>query len=109
MALTAEQQSQLDMQVAQQQINDAVEASRREHEKAMENLRHANAMAIATLNNERQTAAEKHQAALQASQSRLELIRIAKEALTENRRTKPAATASDISPSDIVSFANALQ
>jgi galactokinase len=72
MALTPEQQAQVDMQ------------------NAIEDHRAAN-----------QTAAE-------AKRAKLEALRIAKEVLVENRRTKTAAEAVDIDDSDITNFAAAL-
>lgn len=113
MALTAEQQSQLDMQVAQQQLSEAAETARRDHEKAMENLRHANSMAIAQAQAASNLASINAQSGTQVDlaekQRKLELVRLAKEALIENRRTQPAATATDIAAKDIIAFASALE
>jgi hypothetical protein len=71
MALTPEQQSEIDMQ-------EARDAGRRAHEIAMEQRR-----------------------------ARLEAVRLAKETLIENARSKPV-DARDVSASDITTFANAL-
>lgn len=71
MALTPEQQAQ-------------VEAS-----DAMENNRHANQMA------------------LQAKQAKLDAVRMAKETLLENARSK-AVDSRDVSASDIIAFADVL-
>lgn len=49
-----------------------------------------------------------NQAAAQAKQAKLEALRIAKEVLVENRRTKTAAEAVDIDDADITNFAAAL-
>jgi hypothetical protein len=71
MALTAEQQSQVD-------IADA-----------MENNRHTNQMA------------------LQAKQAKLEAVRLAKEVLLENARSK-AVDSRDVAAADITAFAGTL-
>jgi len=72
MALTAEQQSQLDFQ------------------NAIEDHRAAN------------------QATQEAARAKLEAVRMAKEILVENRRTKPAAEASDITAAAITTMADEL-
>jgi len=72
MALTAEQQAQVDQQ------------------NAIEDNRAAN------------------QAAAEAKRAKLEALRIAKEVLVENRRTKTAAEAVDINDADVTNFAAAL-
>jgi hypothetical protein len=71
MALTTEQQAQVDIQIA------------------VENVRHAN------------------QLALQAKQTKLEAVRLAKETLIENARSKPADSR-DVTAADITAFADAL-
>ena len=71
MALTTEQQAQVD-------YNDAMEAGR-----------HANQMA------------------LQAKQTKLEAVRLAKETLIENARSKPVSER-DISATDVTAFADTL-
>lgn len=95
MALTAEQQAEIDVQ-------EAREAGRRAHEQAMETLRSQNNLAAIQ-------AQSNAQAALVAKQTKLELIRLAKETLVENRRTQPAAAAVDIATADIITFASALE
>ena len=72
MALTAEQQAQVDM-------NAAMEANR-----------------AAT------------QAAQEAARAKLEAVRMAKEILIENRRTKPAVEASDITAAAVTTMADEL-
>ena len=72
MALTAEQQSQVDM-------NAAMEANR-----------------AAT------------QAAQDAARAKLEMVRMAKEILVENRRTQAAADATDITASAVTALATEL-
>lgn len=72
MALTAEQQSQLDFQ------------------NAMEDHRAAT------------------QAAQEAVRAKLEAVRMAKDILVENRRTKPAAEASDITAAAVTTMADEL-
>ena len=71
MALTPEQQAQVDVQVA------------------VENVRHAN------------------QLQLQARQTKLEAVRLAKETLIENARSKPVDSR-DVTTADITAFADAL-
>ena len=71
MALTAEQQAQVDIQ------------------NATENTRHANQMVF------------------QAKQAKLEAVRMAKETLLENARSK-AVDARDVSAADITTFAEVL-
>jgi len=71
MALTAEQQSQVD-------VSNAIEATR-----------HANQMA------------------LQAKQAKLEAVRLAKEVLIENARSK-AVDSRDVAAADITAFAGTL-
>ena len=49
-----------------------------------------------------------NQAAAEVKRAKLEALRIAKEVLVENRRTKTAAEAVDIDDADITNFAAAL-
>ena len=100
MALTAEQQTQLDFQAAQNQMYEATEAVRRAHEKEMEQLRAANNLAIAKTNADANTANI-------AKQARIEAIRLAKETLIENRRSQPV-DAREVTASDITAFADTL-
>jgi hypothetical protein len=93
MALTPEQQAEIDLQ-------EAREAGRRAHEQAMEAARQASALAAI----QAQTAG---QIALQAKQAKLEAVRLAKETLLENARSKPV-DARDVSAADITAFAQAL-
>ena len=72
MALTPEQQAQIDFQIA------------------LENARHANQMAS------------------EAHRARLESVRLAKETLIENARSKPV-DAREITAADITAFAAALE
>lgn len=71
MALTPEQQAQVDVQVA------------------IQNAQHANQMAA------------------QAKQARLEAIRLSKETLLENARSKPVGER-DVTAADIAAFADSL-
>ena len=82
MALTAEQQSQLE-------LSDAMEATRHTNQMAMEATRHTNQMAV------------------QAKQTKLEAIRLAKETLIENARSKPVDSR-EVTAADITAFADAL-
>lgn len=94
MALTAEQQAQLE-------LAEAMDAGRRAHELQMEATRSANSMAAI----QAQTSA---QAALQAKQAKLEAVRLAKETLIENARSKPV-DAREVTAADIAAFASALE
>lgn len=100
MALTAEQQAQLDFQVAANQVNESIEQARRQHEKDMEQLRATNALAVATANTNAVATAS-------AKQARLEAIRMAKETLIENARSKPVDSR-DVTAADITAFADTL-
>ena len=71
MAITSEQQAEIDLQ-------EARDAGRRAHEIAMEQRR-----------------------------ARLEAVRLAKETLIENARSKPV-DARDVTAADVTTFANAL-
>jgi hypothetical protein len=93
MALTPEQQAQVD-------LHEALDIGRRTHEQAMETTRQANALAVI----QAQTAS---QAAIVAKQARLEAVRMAKETLIENARSKPV-DARDVSAADITAFAQVL-
>lgn len=46
------------------------------------------------------------QAAQEAARAKLEAVRMAKDILVENRRTKPAAEASDITAAAVTAMAN---
>jgi galactokinase len=83
MALSPEMQAQVDLQ-------EALEAVRTTGQTAQENVRAAN------------------QAEADAKRAKIEALRIAKEVLVENRRTKTAAEAVDIDDADITNFAAAL-
>lgn len=82
MALTAEQQSQVDFQIAMNAANN-------EQQNAMETKRHANQME------------------LQAKQAKLEAVRLAKEVVIENARSK-AVDSRDVAAADITAFAQTL-
>ena len=59
-----------------------------------------------------QNAIEDHRASVQAANlakaQKMEALRLAKEILVENRRTKPVAEAVDIDDADVTNFAAAL-
>lgn len=78
MALTADQQAQLEFQTALNQLHVASEAARRDHEMAIE-----------------------------ARRAKLEAIRLAKETLIENRRNQPV-DAREVTAADITTYANTL-
>ena len=82
MSLTAEQQAQLDIQLQ------------------IETARHTNLMAL-----EADRVAS--QAAADARRAKLEAVRMAKETLTENARTKPVDSR-EITAQDITTFAQTL-
>lgn len=82
MALTPEQQAQVDVQIA-------IEAERNKNQLAFEAVQQANRLEA------------------QAKQTRLEAVRMAKETLLENARSKPVDSR-DVSAADITAFASAL-
>ena len=85
MALTAEQQSQIEFSLAisQQQIS-------------ADNARHANQMELQAAN-----------AAIAAASAKLETLRIAQVTLIENSRSKPADQR-EVTASNIIAFASTL-
>lgn len=96
MALTAEQQGQLEVQLA------------------LENARHTNQMALEQLritanaeNNKAQADAQAAAAAISAKQIKLEAVRLAKETLIENRRNQPV-DAREVTAADIAAYATTL-
>ncbi len=82
MALTTEQQAQVDAQL---------EAANTSHSRQieLENSRHANQLAI------------------EAKRAKLEAVRLAKETLIENARSKPADSR-DVTAADVTAFAATL-
>jgi hypothetical protein len=82
MALTAEQQAQVDVQTALGEITN-------QQQIALENVRQAN------------------QLVLQAKLAKLEAIRLAQQTLIENARSK-AVDSRDVSAADITAFAQTL-
>lgn len=82
MALTADQQSQLDFQ-------NAMNASNAQVQLELEQLRQTNILAA------------------EAKRAKLEAIRLAKETLIENRRNQPV-DAREVTAADITTFANTL-
>jgi len=106
MALTPQQEAELAFQKAMEDV-------RNENSSAAETVRIA-AQAEVTAAQEAQRAAnlEKqeaqraaNQAAEEAKRANLELVRMAKDLLVENRRTKPAAEATDITPEEVTALA----
>lgn len=93
MALTADQQSQLDLQQATEQI-------RRTFEKQREDEQHVRALELSAKNQEQQMA-------LVVQQARIEAVRMAKETLIENRRNKPVGER-DVTAADITAFADTI-
>ena len=82
MALTAEQQSQLDFQIASQEITNPIYQANEEARKA-------------------------HELAMEQRRAKLEVVRLAKETLIENDRNKPTGERG-ITASDITAFADTL-
>lgn len=93
MALTAEQQAEIELQ-------EARDAGRRAHDQQMEATRQANALALAAQHTQAN-------AEYQAKQIRLDAIRLAKETLIENARSKPV-DAREVSAADVQAFAQTL-
>ncbi len=83
MALTAEQQAQVDIQLA------------------VENARHANQIALEKIRNDAQALA-------QARQIKLEAVRLAKETLIENARSQPVDSR-EVTAAAITAFAAVLE
>lgn len=83
MALTAEQQAQVDFQIAIAQANNV-------NQKELETLRHQN------------------QVVVDSKRAKLDLVRIAKEVLVENNRSKPVDSR-DVTAADITAFATTLE
>lgn len=100
MALTPEQQADLELQDIRRQRDWEREANRREYEDALESIKHQRALELA--NN--QVIA---QVASQNRHSKLEAVRLAKETLIENARSKPA-DARDITADEVKAFAQVL-
>jgi hypothetical protein len=86
MALTPEQQSQVDIHIA---VESARQQAQIDTQIAVENARHAN---VLELENRR---------------AKLEAVRLAKEVLVENARSKPIDTR-DISADDVKNYAQTL-
>ena len=93
MALTPEQQSDLDFQ-------NALAAAQAEREATSEARRQTNQLAV-------DDARAAQQAELQAKQAKLDAVRLAKEVLLENSRSKPVDSR-DVSSADITAFAETL-
>lgn len=93
MALTSQQQSDLDFQ-------NAVGAAHAEREAVGEARRQANQLAL-------ETERASQQAAQQAKQAKLEAIRLAKEVLVENARSK-SLDERDVTAADITAYAATL-
>lgn len=83
MALSTDQQSQADVQLFVQ--------------KEMEQIRHQNMMAL-----------EQKRAETEARRAKLETLRIAKDMLTENSRSKPVESR-EVTAADITAFAASLE
>ena len=93
MAITVEQQADID-------LAEAREAGRRAHELAMENLRHANNIATAQEQSNAQIVLEKRRA-------KLEAVRLAKEALLQNKLSQPVDSR-EVTAADIQAYAETL-
>ena len=93
MALTTQQQSDLDYQ-------NAVSAAHAEREATGEARRQTNQLAL-------EADRASHQAAQQAKQAKLEAVRLAKEVLIENARSK-SVDERDVTAANITAFAATL-
>ena len=93
MALTPEQQNQIE-------FAEASEASRRAYDKEMEQIRAANNQALA------KAQADANLISV-TKQARIEAVRLAKETLIENRRSKPV-DAREVTAEEITAFADVL-
>ncbi len=93
MALTTDQQSDLDFQ-------NALAAATAEREVTSDARRQTNQL-------EADAARAAQQAGLQAKQAKLEAVRLAKEVLIENARSKPVDSR-DVSAAEITAFAETL-
>ena len=109
MALTPEQQAELAFQKAMEDVRNentkALEKSRLDAQAAV-TAAHETQRAENLAEHETQRAA--NQAAEEAQRAKLELVRMAKEILVENRRTKTPAEAADITPEAVSALATEL-
>jgi len=109
MALTPQQEAELNFQKAMEDV-------RNENIKILEKAR-IDAQKLATAAHETQRAENlaaheaqraANQAAEEAQRAKLEMVRMAKEILVENRRTKTPAEAADITPEAVSALATEL-
>ncbi len=90
MALDAQQQAQVDIQLA------------------LENARHVNQLALEQLRVQNQSDIQSAQTQAEAKRAKLEAVRLAKETLIENARSKPVDTR-EVTAADITAFAATLE
>jgi hypothetical protein len=111
MALTAEQQSQVDMHAAMAAISTESDATRRaadlESALAIQTAQAAAAAAADTRRAEAAAAQHTNQIEIVTKQAKLDAVRLAKEVLIENARSKPVGER-DVTASDIIALANQL-
>jgi len=104
MDITVEQQAEIDFAEARDAGRRAHEAAREAgryaHELAMENLRHVNSIAIAQEHAGAQIVLEKRRA-------KLEAVRLAKEALLQNKLSQPVDSR-EVTAADIQAYAETL-
>lgn len=91
MALTPEQQAEIQIDVERQKFRIEAEIASNLYEKEQQ----------------REVARRAHEIAVEQRRARLELVRLAKETLIENARSKPV-DARDVSASDVTNFADTL-
>lgn len=111
MALTPEQEQQLELTRAMALVNEEVAAARRAEEATREDARRADETAREQArhanNLETLQAQLDSQVTLARQQARLEAVRLARETLTENRRSLPVGER-EITATDITGFADTL-
>jgi ATP-dependent protease HslVU (ClpYQ) ATPase subunit len=91
MALTAEQQAEIQLEIDKNKFRLEAEL----------------AAGIVTKEAEREIARRSHEIAIEQKRNKMELVRLAKEVLVENNRSKPVDSR-DISADDITDFAQSL-
>lgn len=111
MALTAEQQLNVDMHAAMAAISTESDTTRRAADLAsalaVQNAQAAAATAADTRRAEATAAQHANQLEIVTKQTKLDAVRLAKEVLIENARSKPVGER-DVTASDIIALANQL-
>lgn len=94
MDLTPEQQTQIELQIAVQS--------------GLEKIRHTNQLELEAARLANLKASQDHLALTEARRAKLETIRLAKELLVENSRSKPVDSR-EVSAEDVLGFAKKLE